>query len=230
MLSRCFCPGQWTGSEEGSCAGHRGMSEFVRIPESVVGWIVAVENPFHTNSLHLFVTLETPYKSYVRHIRFLVPQILDDLVTFHYVPLDLPDVSVLRPEPLTSEQLQQHILSWPQKLMDNSLILSKGWIEHCENFDIFDIFTEYFDYFEKNIFKEPSFSRPQFQSLGLDSAQSVRAVWILKGVGNVGDIACCDGVGVRILRGYDMLWYWLWSYDSGYDSGFHWISKSDHVL
>lgn len=53
---------------------------------------------------------------------FSVPQILDDLVTFHYVPLDLPDVSVLRPEPLTSEQLQQHILSWPQKLMDNSLI------------------------------------------------------------------------------------------------------------
>ena len=133
---------------------------------------------------------------------------MDDLVTFHYVPLDLPDVSVLRPEPLTSEQLQQHILSWPQKLMDNSLILSKGWIERCENFqnfDIFDIFTEYFDYFEKNIFKVPSFSRPQFQSLGLDSAQSVRAVWILKGVGNVGDIACCDGVGVRIIRGYDML-------------------------
>jgi len=83
--------------------------------------------------------------------------------------------------------------------------LSKGWIEHCENFDIFDIFTEYFDYFEKDIFKEPSFPRPQFQSLGLDSAQSVRAVWILKGMGNVGDIPCCDGVGVRIIRGYDML-------------------------
>lgn len=84
MLSRCFCPGQWTGSEEGSCAGHRGMSEFVRIPESVVGWIVAVENPFHTNSLHLFVTLETPYKSYVRHVRFFSPT---DLGWSCHIPL-----------------------------------------------------------------------------------------------------------------------------------------------
>ena len=233
MLSRCFCPGQWTGSEEGSCAGHRGMSEFVRIPESVVGWIVAVENPFHTNSLHLFVTLETPYKSYVRHIRFLVPQILDDLVTFHYVPLDLPDVSVLRPEPLTSEQLQQHILSWPQKLMDNSLIDFEQRLDWTlwELWHVWHLYRVLWLLFrKKNIFKEPSFPRPQFQSLGLDSAQSVRAVWILKGMGNVGDIACCDGVGVRIIHGYDMLWYWLWSYDSGYDPGFHCISKSDHVL
>ena len=95
--------------------------EAVRVIEACLNLFGSL-NPSLGESLQLkthFIQIRCIFLSRWRHHTnhmsdmsgFSVPQILDDLVTFRYVPLDLTDVSVLRPEPLTSEQLQQHILS-----------------------------------------------------------------------------------------------------------------------